>query len=130
MGRRPAPTIAGIASDGIRLIGIRETRRRAMTIQAEDSNVAHLLKRGAVAAGAAALATTRRSSEIVAARRAPALVRHYRQSDKLTVLYMQSGTYDEAARAARPSSRRRPAPRSRWSPSPTRTSTTTPPTTS
>jgi hypothetical protein len=40
-----------------------------------------LLKRGVVSAGAAAVATTS-ISEIVAARRAPALVRHYRQSDQ------------------------------------------------
>ena len=57
-----------------------------------------ILKRTGLAAGAAGLVAAAPQALAAAPKRAPAFIRSYRQSDELSVVYMESGTYDVAAR--------------------------------
>jgi ABC-type glycerol-3-phosphate transport system substrate-binding protein len=61
-----------------------------------------VLQTAAVATGAAAVAAATRRGAKAAPGGAPMIMRRTFQGEKLTVLYMQSGTYDEAARLMAP----------------------------
>src|SRR5438093_7221083 len=61
-----------------------------------------LLKTAGAATGAAVVGATTRSAAMAAPGGAPMIMRRTFQGENLTVLYMQSGTYDEAARLMAP----------------------------